>query len=55
MAAGINSIGRLLYFLLDQARTNIQQGIQIFQNENANGKYDQEILDAQQLLASIPK
>lgn len=39
----------------DEARKHLQRGIEIFQNENKNGKYDTEILEAQKELAGIPK
>ncbi len=51
------SIGRAYKNLkvFDEARKHFQRAIEIFQKDNKDGKYDDEILDAQKELAGIPK
>ena len=39
----------------DQAKIHYQKAIEIFQDENKNGKYDTAILEAQKGLNSLPK
>lgn len=39
----------------DQAKIHYERAIEIFQNENKNGKYDTAILEAQKGLNSLPK
>lgn len=41
--------------IYDQARTNYQKALEIFEKINEDGKYDQTILDVQKSLARLPK
>ncbi len=41
--------------VFDEARKHFQRAVEIFQEENKDGKYDNEILDAQKELAGTPK
>ncbi|MFH1408134.1 MAG: RDD family protein [Patescibacteria group bacterium] len=39
----------------DEARKHLQKGIEIFQSQNKDGKYDTQILQAQKELSGLPK